>query len=153
MTTEYVVDLSPADADLAEVIARALNERIVTEARATAGLDPIDSLPPYWVIAPGEREDYPDGLQIERIAEPIPHNTDPNKRAYAWGDAHRAALLDGSTVAYLNTWGSENGYPGLGGQAQAMRAQLIQTLPAAYIAEPEPMTAVADPHLRPRRRA
>jgi hypothetical protein len=151
MSKEYVVDLSPEDAALAEVIAGALNERLITEARAAASLPPIDSLPPYYVVQPGVDKRYPAGVEITKIAEAIPHNTDPNKRAYPWGDAHRAALLDGSTVAYLNTWDPDN-YPGLGGQAQAMRAQLIQTLPAAYIAEPEPMYAIVDPHLRPMRR-
>jgi hypothetical protein len=143
VSTEYVVDLSLSDAELAEAIARALNERVIADARATAGLDPIDALPPYWVIPPGTDERFPDGVRIERIADPIPHNTDPAKRAYPWDDSHRAALLDGSTVAYLNTWGAANGYPGLGGQAQAMRAQLIQTLPAEYIeSAPEGASAI-----------
>ena len=145
MTLQYSLDLSVADATKAEAVARALNDRAIATARAAAGLPPIDAEPPYWVIEPGTDERFPDGIRIERIAAPIPHTTDPGKRAYPWGEAHRAALFDGGTVAYLNTWGAANGYPGLGGWAQSVRAQLQQTLPEAYISEPEQMIGEVKP--------
>ena len=145
MTLEYSLDLSEADADKAEAVARALNDRAIATARAAAGLPAIDALPPYYALEPGVNENFPDGILIERIAAPIPHTTDPSRRAYPWDDTHRAELFDGSTVAYLNTWGAANGYPGLGGWAQSIRAQLQQTLPEAYISEPEQMIGEVKP--------
>ena len=145
MSLEYSIDLSESDATKAEAVARALNDRAIAEARAAAGLPAIDAEPPYWVIEPGTDDRFPDGIRIERIANPIPHNTDPSKRAYPWDDTHRAELFEGSTVAYLNTWGAANGYPALGGWAQSIRAQLQQTLPEAYISEPEQMIGEVKP--------